>query len=489
MALPENFAELAHKFWHIGAAGLALLLSIVASVHAVLYKRDTRAAIAWVGFVWLVPLGGAVLYFIFGVNRIRRRAISLRREVEKYRAHPDESECLPEELHEHLPRHTGHLNMLARVVGGVVARPLLPGNKVEPLLNGDAAYPQMLDAIGNATKSISFETYIFDRDGAGIAFARALGEASRRGVEVRVLIDSAGTRYSWPSILRTLRHENVKHARFLPAFALWRLMSMNLRTHRKIMVVDGRVGFTGGMNIRQGNCLQQNPPSPVQDIHFKVEGPVVNQFQEEFANDWQFTTGESLRGETWFPKPVQAGSVLARGVPDGPDEDFEKLRWTLLAALAIARHSVRIVTPYFLPDQSVISALNLAAMRGVHVEILLPAKNNLPFVHWASRAMWWQVLKHGCRLWLTRPPFDHSKFMIVDECWALVGSANWDARSLRLNFEFNLECYDAELAGKLGKIFAEKKEGAHEVTLAEVDVRPLPVRLLDGTARLLSPYL
>jgi cardiolipin synthase len=161
----------------------------------------------------------------------------------------------------------------------------------------------------------------------------------------------------------------------------------------------------------------------------------------------------------------------------------------LLGALATAHYSVKILTPYFLPDPAVVSALNLAAMRGVQVDILLPSKSNLPFVQWASRAMWWQVLSHGCRIWLTPPPFDHSKLMLVDGCWALLGSANWDPRSLRLNFECNLETYDAELAQRLEPLFESKRLAAHQVTLEEADKRSLPSRLRDGLARLLTPYL
>ena len=318
---------------------------------------------------------------------------------------------------------------------------------------------------------------------------RRLGEATRRGVEVRVLLDATGIRYSWPTIVHTLRREGVKHARFLPAFALRHLMSMNMRTHRKILVADGRVGFTGGMNIRVGHCLQRQPPNPVQDVHFRVKGPVVTQIQEVFADDWLFTTGEALRGDSWFPKTESAGQVLARGVTDGPDENFEKFLWTLLGALSIARYSVRIMTPYFLPDPALVSALNLASMRGVQVDIILPSRINLPFVLWASRAMWSQVLQHGCRIWLTPPPFDHSKLMLVDGCWVLLGSANWDARSLRLNFEFNLECYDTELTQRLDQWIETKRKGAHLVTMEEVDGRPLPARLRDGIARLLTPYL
>ncbi len=478
-----------HEAWHPVLTGFALLLSVVASAHVILYKRDSRSAIGWIGLVWLMPLVGAVVYLFFGVNRIRRQATSLRGNLERYRAQATEAACLPEELHRHLPDQAGHLEILARLVERVVERPLLPGNRIEPLVNGDAAYPAMLQAIRHARRSVALETYIFDRDKAGLAFARALGQAARRGVEVRVLVDAAGARYSRPSILRTLRHEGVRHARFMPSSNLWHLMSLNLRTHRKLLVTDGGLGFTGGMNIRDGHCVSRQPLRPVQDLQFRVQGPVVAHLQEAFADDWNFTTGESLRGEAWFPKLERSGTVLARGVTDGPDEDFEKLRWTLLGALSIARQSVRILTPYFLPDPAVVSALNLAAMRGVEVDILLPARNNLPFVHWASRAMWWQVLTHGCRLWLTPPPFDHSKLMVLDGCWVLLGSANWDARSLRLNFEFDMECYDSELAARLEQLVEIKRRDAHRVTLPEVDGRPLPIRLRDGMARLLAPYV
>jgi cardiolipin synthase len=484
-----DVGHLLHDFWHYGVAVLTLLMSVLASGHALLYKRDSRAAVAWVGFVWLVPLVGAVLYFIFGVNRIHRRAISLRGQIEPYRATSPVPPCTTEALVEHLPSDATHLTGLARVVSSVVQRPLLPGNRVEPLVNGDAAYPDMLAAIAAAQHSISLSTYIFDRDAAGLAFAQALGEAVRRGVTVRVLIDATGTRYSWPPILRALRRAGVPYARFLPAFPLWRLMSMNLRNHRKILVTDGRLGFTGGLNIRAGNQLEAHPSHPVQDLHFRVEGPVVTHLQEVFADDWLFTTGELLRGEKWFPAQECHGPVVARGIADGPEDEVDPLRWTILGALAVAKSTARIVTPYFLPDPPVISALNLAAMRGVAVDIILPSHSNLPFVQWASRAHWWQMLERGCRIWLTSPPFDHSKVMLVDGCWAFVGSANWDPRSLRLNFEFNLECYDRDLARKLEAFVQGKLKQARSVTLKEVDGRSLPAKLRDGAARLLTPYL
>jgi len=267
-------------------------------------------------------------------------------------------------------------------------------------------------------------------------------------------------------------------------------MTLNLRNHRKLLAVDGQIAFTGGMNIRQGNVLAASPRHPVQDLQFRVEGPLVAQLQAAFANDWAFTTGETLHGEVWFPEPRPTGrGVIARVITDGPDADFETLRLTLLAALAEAQTSVQILTPYFLPDPALITALNLAALRGVRVDIVLPAKSNLPFVHWASRAMWWQVLERGCRIWLTPPPFDHSKLMIVDGHWVLLGSANWDTRSLRLNFELNVECYGREFAHEMAVVLGKKLHGAREVTKAEVDKRTIPGKLRDATARLFSPFL
>jgi cardiolipin synthase len=289
--------------------------------------------------------------------------------------------------------------------------------------------------------------------------------------------------------LGALREQGVRYARFLPALPLGHLVSLNLRNHRKILVADGRLGFTGGLNLRVGHWLARQPSSPVQDLHFRVEGPVVAQLQRAFAEDWHFTTGETLSGSTWFPDLDCVGSVFARGIADGPDEDFETLRWMLLGALAAARRSVRIMTPYFLPEPAIISALNLAALRGVSVDILLPAKSNLPFVQWASTAHWWQVLERGCRIALTPPPFDHAKLFVVDDCWTLLGSTNWDPRSLRLNFEFDVECYDTALARRLTAWFEDRRQAARPVTLAEVDARSKLVRLRDGIARLLTPFL
>ena len=213
------------------------------------------------------------------------------------------------------------------------------------------------------------------------------------------------------------------------------------------------------------------------------------QLQSVFVDDWAFCTGELLQGQPWFSTVVPDGPVLARGISGGPDDDFETLRLTLLGAIACARSSVLVVTPYFLPDASLIAALNVAALRGVQVDIVLPAENDLALVKWASTALLWQVLERGCRVWLSPPPFDHTKLMLVDELWTLLGSANWDPRSLRLNFEFNVECYDRGLATSLTDLVRSKIRQSRPLNLADMDGRSLPIRLRDGVARLFSPYL
>jgi cardiolipin synthase len=316
----------------------------------------------------------------------------------------------------------------------------------------------------------------------------ALARAHERGVKVRVLVDAVGVRYRWPPIHRRLRRAGVATELFLPRLTPAWLPFVNLRNHRKVLVVDGRIGFTGGMNVRDDFLAAEGRP-PFMDLHARVEGPVVAHLQDVFAEDWLFTTGEAIEGGAFFPPLRRAGDVLARGVADGPDEDFEAIRWLLLGALATARERVRIVTPYFLPDAALVTAIDVAVMRGVQVDVVLTERGNLPLVQWAQTAQLWQVLERGCRVWVTPPPFDHTKLMVVDGVWSLLGSANWDPRSLRLNFELEVECFDADLAGRVEALATDRIARARPLTLAELDSRPLVVKLRDGFARLFSPYL
>jgi cardiolipin synthase A/B len=272
--------------WFYIAAVLNVVLVIVVSGHAVLSKRDTRAAIGWVGVIWLAPFLGVLLYVWLGINRIKRRARLLRADRPRPGSSSRLGECSAEVPDQASTLAGTPLQPLVKLVRDVTRRPLLEGNRVTPLVNGDRAYPAMLQAIDGATRSITLTTYIFDHDSTGQRFLEALRRAVSRHVEVRVLIDYVGARYSWRPIARWLRRAGVPCAQFLPTLIPWRFQYSNLRSHRKILVVDGRIGFTGGINIHAGNCLERQPRHPVQDLHFCLTGPVVAQLQAVFADDW-----------------------------------------------------------------------------------------------------------------------------------------------------------------------------------------------------------
>ncbi len=470
-------------------SGMALAAATITSIHVILSRREPGSSIAWIALVWLAPLIGVIAYLILGINRIKRRAEHLRDPEDPYLTTPDVEPVTQDQLRARLPEESRHLLQLLPLVDRVVERPLLPGNRLTPLFDGDQAYPAMIEAIDNAEHSVNLASYIFDNDEAGHRFVKALEAADKRGVEVRVLIDAAGLRYSFPSIYTRLRRANIEVARFLPSIFPPHIMTINLRNHRKIMVVDGKIGFTGGINIRSHHVLEDEPDFPARDIHFKMEGPVVAHLQEVFTADWAFSTDEQLRGPAYFPELSRVGEAMARGIPDGPDEDLDRLRWTLKGAISSAEKSIRIMTPYFIPDGPMVSSLAVAALRGVQVDIILPEVSNLPYVHWASMAHLRPLLNRGCRIFYTPAPFDHSKLMVVDGVWMLCGSANIDPRSLRLNFEFNVECWDPELAGQLDRYLDSRIEDARQLTLEDYDNRSRLIQVRDGLASLLSPYL
>lgn len=475
-------------FWYVILVLMITASAAVAAIHVVLNKRDVRAAIGWVGIILLVPLVGTLLYSLFGINRIQRRANAL--FGRRFRVNSANQHLVTEtELAGRLEPDKVHLLSLHRLVQKVSRLPLVSGNLVEPLRDGDEAYPAMLKAIAEARSSISLCTYIFDFDRVGLQFVAALKQAMERGVDVRILLDAVGSRYSSPPIHRTMQQEGLQVALFMRTRLPWGWTYANLRNHRKLLIVDGTIGFTGGMNIREGHMHSLHPIHPVQDLHFRLQGPIVGQLQETFCEDWSFATGNPLEGKAWFPDLHPAGDMVCRGLNDGPDEDFEHIRWAILGAIASAESSIRIISPYFLPEPSLISALNVAAMRGLAVEILLPQQNNLRLVEWASQAHYGLLLHRGCRIYETPSPFDHTKLMIVDSLWVMFGSANWDPRSLRLNFEFNVACYDRGLAQQMEQFFAQKREQATPIDAEEERKRPLAQRIRNGFARLLSPYL
>ncbi len=468
--------------------GAALAVaSLIASAHVILHKRDSRAAFTWAGFIWVLPGLGVLLYLFLGINRIRRRALRLR---EQRIAVPTTLEQRASSLpaRSDLPRHGG-LDVLATLGERLTKRPLLAGNHLTPLIDGDHAYPAMLAAIDAAQRSVALSSFIFADDPSGRAFVEALARATARGCEVRVLVDGIGAYYGWPPITRALRRAGVRTARFLPLASGAGLAFFNLRSHRKLLVTDGRVAFTGGINIRQRHVLATPSPGATRDVHFRVEGPLVGQLLDTFVEDWAFVTREILDGSAWRAVAEPAGRSLARTVTDGPDDDIDVARHLLLGAITGARESIDVVTPYFLPDQPMITALAVAAMRGVRVRIILPRRGNIALVRWATPSMLWQVLQPGCEVHLSAPPFDHAKMLVVDAAWSFIGSTNWDPRSLRLNFELDVEVFDPAFAALLHPLIEERIARSERITLAAMDARPLPRKLRDGIARLFSPYL
>ena len=470
---------------------LLYLAAFATVIHILLVKRDSRAALGWIVACLGFPGIGTIFYLLFGINRIKMRAENLHAEntwdsdLQQQTASLDKIFSEKQHLDQETLRHL--MNISENIIAKSDAkRPLQTDCNVEPLYNGEEAYPRMLNAIENAKQNIFLLTYIFETNITGKEFIHALSKARDRGVDVKVLLDGVGCLYSFPSAVRLLKKKGVRVEKFLPPSFSKGGLHLNLRNHRKILTIDGVVAFTGGMNL--GDRHLQNTKRPVGDVHFAVKGPIVGQIQDIFLSDWFFVTKE--RPEKTIPfDPSPKGEMICRAITSGPNEDLEKLRLIYTGALSCAKKKIRIMTPYFLPDTAMISALNNTVLRGADVEIFLPQKNNLPYVKWASQAILWELLNYDVKIYYQQGPFVHSKLLLIDDFYAMVGSANLDPRSLRLNFELNLEVYDRSFTEKLNQHFEEVKKNSKRVTLEDIDKRHVLAKLRDGAAKIFSPYL
>ncbi|MCD6298755.1 MAG: cardiolipin synthase [Deltaproteobacteria bacterium] len=464
------------------------LLVMVTAGHALLYKRDPRAALGWISVCVIFPFAGPFLYILFGVNRVQTRAKKLHRRL----PFPLEPGYEPSEEKSNTALPSVHVapefSDIARISDTVTMRSLVEGNRIQLLQNGEQAYPAMLEAIEGARKSLFLASYIFDTNDTGRTFIEALSRATGRGIDVRVIIDGVGELYSFPRAGTLLKKRGVRVARFIPPRVFPPMLHINLRNHRKILVTDGLIAFTGGMNIGDRHLADNlDNPSRVEDLHFRITGPVTSQVEQVFLEDWSFCTGEHTVQEP--ARTVHSGNAICRTIVEGPNEDMDKLSSILVGAVSVARYRVLIMTPYFLPSRALIAAMQTAALRGVAVDIILPGKNNLPFVHWASRNMLWELLQRGIRVYYQPPPFVHTKLFIVDDQYAQIGSANMDPRSLRLNFEMAMEIYDREVVAGFTAHALEKIGQSQEISLKDVDTRPLFARIRDGLSWLFTPYL
>ncbi|HXV31784.1 MAG TPA: phospholipase D-like domain-containing protein [Sinorhizobium sp.] len=481
------------NYWPHFLALLSFALGAPAIIHAAMTKDDVRAAAGWVGVILLSPIIGAVIYAVAGINRIRRSSLGLQRSL--LRSNGPDQFLRFDVTHDHVAVRFGQRFAAMKILGDRVSRfAMSTGNRITVLEGGDDVYAALLEEIARARRSILVESYIFDRDRIGLRFADALIAAAKRGVSVRVLIDAVGARYSVPSIVGYLKDGGVPTAVFNGNIIMGlRLPYANLRTHRKIVVVDGAVAFTGGMNIRAEFTKEIAGGRASFDTHFRVTGPVVADIFQVGAEDWQFASGEILAGDAWQlvePAALEAAPpVLMRAVPSGPDNTNETNHNMLMGAFSIARKHIRLMSPYFLPDKELTSALVTAARRGVDVDIIVPAVNNLTLVDRAMTAQFDQVLKGHCRVWRARGAFNHSKLIVVDGYWTYVGSTNLDPRSLRLNFEFDLEVLDDAVAQAVSEKICAIRATAEEVTLASLEEQPFLNRLANRLLWLGSPYL
>lgn len=462
------------------AVAAYVVIGCVVTVHVLLEKSDVRAALGWIAITWLSPFVGALLYSVFGVNRVTRRALRLGKQARQRDGGIAQSAQLMV---------AANIAALADISQRVARSALLPGNRISILHGGDEAYPSMLASIRSARYSVALASYIFRDDAVGRDFVEALIAAHRRGVTVRVLLDGVGSGYVASASLRRLVAGGVPVARFLHTWLPWRMPFLNMRNHKKLLIVDGATGFTGGLNIGAENSARRAVRHHVDDIHLRVEGPVTGQLMDTFARDWFFTTDEVLDQDNWWPTLDSAGPVFARGIRSGPDEDLYRLETLLGAALAQAKTRARIVTPYFLPDQRLQFAIAQALLRGVAVDILIPGRCDYAFLDWAMRAHLRFFGATQANIRLSPMPFDHAKLMTVDGEWCLVGSSNWDARSFRLNFEFDLECYDGALTAAIDELIDRKIEQSVRLDRDELAARPKWSRLRDAAVRLLLPYL
>ncbi len=378
------------------------------------------------------------------------------------------------------------LERLKVAIGKIAGQDMAIGKVVAALDCGDEAYPQMLAAIESAKFDVRLSTYIFRTDEVGLQFIGALVRAHHRGVRTRVLIDGFGGGFLRSPTYHCLRKRGVPVSRFLHSTLPWKMPFLDLRLHKKSLVVDGESAFVGGLNIGAENLIGQRPKAPVRNIHFRVQGTIVRQIEQEFDDDWFFATGEEPIGRGPAP-PAPPSRGAARTIVAGPDQEVDQLVLVLLSAINLARRSIRIATPYFLPEEQLITALQLAVLRGAEVHLVLPSTNNHRLVAWAARTHIRPLLQTGCHVWLSPPPFDHSKLMTIDGGWSLIGSANWDMRSLRLNFELTVEFYDTDLSSQLAKIIDARC--VQPITLEEIDKRRFIVKLRDAAARLSMPYI
>ncbi|MGE5169823.1 MAG: phospholipase D-like domain-containing protein [Rudaea sp.] len=391
-------------------------------------------------------------------------------------------------------KHIEHLYAISdpqfqRTLGVLLGPDILPGNRFEVLLNGDEIFPPMLDAIRHAQKTITFETYIYWSGRIGDEFANALAERARAGVKVHVLLDWVGSVRMEEQLVRVMTDAGAEVRRY-HAPKWYTIDKLNNRTHRKLLIVDGAVGFTGGVGIGDEWQGHAQDPDHWRDTHFKVEGPVVAQMQAVFNDNWTKATGNVLHGETYFPPIRPAGDERGQVFASSPSGGSESMRLMYLLIINAAVRSIELSSAYFLPDDLARDTIVAAVRRGVRVRVITPGRfTDAALARRASRAMWGDLLRAGVEIYEYEPTMYHCKVLVADDLLVSAGSTNFDDRSFRLNDEESINIYDAAFAKQQVEVFGQDLARSRRITLEEWQARPWTEKLWEHVAALLGPQL
>ena len=488
--------------WLSVGAAVHLLLFLSVALHVLRHRRRADSTLLWLFIAWSLPVAGTVLYAMFGVDRVPKER--WRRNVQRHvRMDGARDAATDDVVPEAYWRSVGGAPTVpadgwARELDRPLAAlsesfPLLGGNLVTPLLTGDEAFPKMLDAIREARHHIHLQSFIIGNDAVGREFMEAVAAKARAGVRVRVLYDRFGSSHAlWGGLFRKYRKvPNLTLAGWTQSNVFRKQMHLNLRNHRKVLVVDGRIAFMGGVNLNGYSRSQAGEPA-IQDYHFRLLGPIVQELQYSFLRDWHVMTEEDpvqLLSAQHFRRLPAEGNALVRVVNSGPSSDLRVAVDVFFNAVNAARKQVFIITPYFLPSEDLLRALRMAALRGVRVYLVVPEKSNHWYTTWAGRAMYEDLLESGVRIFERAPPFIHAKAMTVDDQLAIVGSSNWDFRSLYSNYETSLAVYDTRFVMHLKLLMSEDLHESREVELGVFKQRPVLHRYLENACGLLSPLL
>lgn len=489
--------------WVAGGSLLHILTFMLVCLHCLRNRREESAStLLWIFLAWAFPILGPLLYVTIGIDRLTPRSELKRSHNEAFRRERDNRE-------EALPLaywHAVHAEdiiafldcesdaTLNRAINTLTPDyPLLAGNRLKALITGDEAFPEMMRLIDQATHHVHLQSFIIRNDKTSRALFNRLAFKAREGVTVRVLYDRFGSTHAGlTGFFRRYRNiPNMTVIGWTQVNPLKRRFQVNLRNHRKLLVVDGKMACFGGINLSDDNVTHPKA-EPIRDYHFRADGPVVQQLQYAFLQDWFFMSDENPEAflqESCFPSITHVGETAARVINSGPTSLLQTISDVFFMAIAHARKQILIVTPYFVPTPDLLRGLRCAALRGVDVRIILPAKNNHFYAGWASHAYYEGLLQAGVRLFHRTHPFLHAKALLVDSRLSIIGTANWDVRSLRLNYETSMMLYDPAFADTLKQVILEDLSASEEITLTAWRERPAWHRFIENACNLLSPVL